>query len=803
VADSYGITGFAWIKQEDLMVKRVGRYAVLFLVLSLLSSADALAQANPTGRLTGTVTDQRGGMIRDAEIRAKNEQTGSEFVAITNRTGVWAMNSILSGNYTVTVNAQGFRTTTIEEVKIEIGITKTVDATLYIGLEDEITVTASKYEQDVLDAPATVTVIPELTIRNSPSPNLGELLRQVAGMNVVQTSAREFNITSRAATGLFSGTQLALIDGRTIYHDDWGYICWEGQATNINEIKQVEVIRGPASAIWGPNAMNGIVNIITKSPREMIGSTLTLGIGTFDRSSGVAESDRGSLYYVNATHAQALNDQWALKIGGGFFTQDAFARPLGNMPGTNNPYPTFDNEGTAQPNLDGRVNYDFPDGKQHFIFSGGSGGTSGIAYAQNGPVKVHNGFLKSNVKVDYLRDSLKITGYVNLSGGKITYLWWPDPATGQPSEYNHTNQTYHVEFSDNRTVRDKHLISYGGNFRHNEFNIIFASKADDRSEGGAYLQDEIIFSNHFRLDIGARIDKFEMVEGTAVSPRMTFIVKPAEGQTFRISYNRAYVAPTILVQLVDYPLITTLDLGLIDPSLAGNNYTFPIASRGNRDIRKPSLNAYEIGYSAVVADGRVHLGAAFYINDSKNGIGNDIVEYYTSGNPPPGWPLDPYVLDILNSLGVGLPSAWSYLNLGKVRNMGLELDVNARINRYVRGKVNYSWQARPDPEDFDISLLNIPPEHRFNAGADFNCKRYLANVSVSYVGSAYWRDMFAYSGPTNSYTQVNAGGGVQWGENQRYTAMLKISNLGNTPIQNHFFGDILKRQITGELRIRF
>ena len=63
--------------------------------------------------------------------------------------------------------------------------------------------------------------------------------------------------------------------------------------------------------------------------------------------------------------------------------------------------------------------------------------------------------------------------------------------------------------------------------------------------------------------------------------------------------------------------------------------------------------------------------------------------------------------------------------------------------------------------------------------------------------------MFAYSGPTNSYTQVNAGGGVRWGENARYTAMLKISNLANTPIQNHFFGDILKRQITGELRMRF
>jgi outer membrane receptor for ferrienterochelin and colicin len=786
------------------MVRPLAGRCLLSVVFALFPVWMSLAQSTTTGRLTGTVTDQQGRVIPRATVSGKNNQTGFTFRTVADGAGIWEMSSLPAGSYTLSIAAPpSFRATTINEVKVETSITKTVDAILHVGLEHEITVTASKYEQDVSDAPATVSIIPELTIRNSPSPNLGELLRQVPGMNVVQTSAREFDITSRTATGLFASTQLALIDGRTIYHDDIGYICWDGQATNINELKQVEVIRGPASAIWGPNAMNGIVNIITKSPREMLGSTLTLGIGTFDRSGGVAESDRGSLYYVNVTHAQTLNDQWAFKIGGGFLTQDAFARPKGNMPGTNIPYPAFDNEGTVQPNVEGRVDYGLPDGKQHFIFSGGSGGTSGIVHGPNGPVKIANGYMKSNGKVDYLRGSLKITSYVNLSGGKGTYLWWPDPATGKPSESHDTNQTYHIEFSDYRNVRGKHLIRYGGNFRHNEFNLMMASKADNRSEGGAYLHDEIFFSDYFRLDIGARIDKFEMVEGTAISPRLAFIVKPAKSHTLRVSYNRAYVAPTILVQFFDYPLITTIDLGLIDPLLAGNYYTFPIASRGNRDIKKPSLNAYEIGYSAVMADDRVHLGAAFYINDSKNGIGNDITEYYDSENPPPGWPLPPDVLDILNSLGYGLPSVWSYLNLGKVRNKGIELNFDIRISRYFSGYANYSWQARPEPKDFDISLINIPPEHRFNAGAYFNCKRYLANVSISYVDSAYWRDMFAYSGPTNSYTQVNAGGGVRWGENQRYTALLKISNLGNTPIQNHFFGDILKRQIAGELRMRF
>ena len=82
---------------------------------------------------------------------------------------------------------------------------------------------------------------------------------------------------------------------------------------------------------------------------------------------------------------------------------------------------------------------------------------------------------------------------------------------------------------------------------------------------------------------------------------------------------------------------------------------------------------------------------------------------------------------------------------------------------------------------------------------------YLGNVSVSYVDSAYWNDVIGpqYSGPTDSYTAVNADGGIRWGESRTYTAMVKISNLANTPIQNHVFGDILKRQITGEFRARF
>jgi outer membrane receptor for ferrienterochelin and colicin len=807
VADSYGITGFAWIKQEDRMVKRVGRYAVLFLVLSLLSTAVALAQANPAGRLTGTVMDQQGGMIRDAEIRAKNERTGSEFVAITNRTGVWAMNSILKGDYTVTVNAQGFRTTT-DEVKVETGITKTVDVTLQVGFEDEITVTASKYEQDVLDAPATVSIISEQAIQALPTQNIGDLLREVPGVNVNQMSALSFGISTRAASEAMPPAQLALIDGRTIYQDSYSAVAWN-IVPSLDDIKQIEVVRGPGSAIWGANAMNGVVNIITKSPRESPGTTLSLGIGTFDRTGGVAGSDRGSLYYLNAAHAQALNERWALRLTAGAYTQDAFARPEGNIPNQINliPSPSFINKGTTQPKADGRLDYDFPDGRQNLKFTGGYVWSSGNLHTTGGGIRAE--MSSSYGKVDYVRDTLRITGYINNIASDGPFLIRFEPS-GQPLPWNDHNHAYHLEFSDLRKAGARHLLSYGGNLRFTTDNCNLAPAAGIRKEGGVYLQDEILLSEYFQWVVGARVDKFNDLDGVLFSPRTAFMIKPTPHQAFRVSYNRAYMAPSLFAEYNQYDMMSWWDLGiLISPVLAG--YSYPVRFEGNRNLEAPTLNAYEVGYSAIMAKDRLHLGAAFYINDTSKGSYFQQMDPYTSQNPPPGWPLPPEVLDMLIALnafgpGMGLPSLYVLQNRSeesKTRDKGIELSVDVRLSRAVDVFSNYSWQAKPVTTGFSADGINLPPSNRFNAGMNLNYGRYMGNVSVGYVGRAYWQDVNLYGGYTDAYTLINLTAGSRIDRSGKYTAMLKISNLANELIQNHIYGDIMKRQITGELRKRF
>ena len=149
------------------------------------------------------------------------------------------------------------------------------------------------------------------------------------GLNITQVSARDINVTSRGATGTLATGHLALLDGRSLYQDFFGFVMWDFLPVNLNEVKQVEVIRGPASAVWGANALNGVVNVITKSPREMQGTSAVIGFGTFDRASG---EDSGSLWYVSGTHAAAINDRWAYKLSAGGFSQDAFSRPTGRDP---------------------------------------------------------------------------------------------------------------------------------------------------------------------------------------------------------------------------------------------------------------------------------------------------------------------------------------------------------------------------------------------------------------------------------------------------------------------------------------
>lgn len=676
-----------------------------------------------------------------------------------------------------------------------------------IVYEEQVIVSASKLEQQLVNAPAAVSVVTSETIQNSPATNIGDLLRAVPGLNVSQTSARDVNITTRGATSTLSTSQLALMDGRSIYLDFFGMVMWDLLPANPNDIKQVEVIRGPASAIWGANAMTGVVNVITKTPRELAaqgGTSFALGVGTFDRNVAGRDQDAGSLFYLNGQHAQAVDARWSYKVSAGYLTQDPLPRPAGTIPNRfNTPYPPFTNEGTSQPKFTGRVDYDFGSGAA-LVFEGGLAGTEGIIHTGIGPFDIQSDSRMAFFATRYQQGGRRVAFFTNLLNAEANNLLQRGP-DGRPLPLNFDTKTFDIEAGDVRTIGTRHVLSFGGNFRRNNFDVSLAPNGDDRNEGGGYIQDEIFLSDHFRWVIGGRVDKFSSIDDAVFSPRTTFMVKPTNDHTVRVSFNRAFRAPSFINNHIDTAIINQLNLGLINPVLAGQVFNFPVRAIGNPDLKQETMTAYEVGYTGVLAN-RATVTAAVYWNETEDSINFAQSARYGLLNPPPGWPLPPIVLEALAAAGSPLPSQFTYVNLGKFRDKGVELGVDAAVNRYLNVFANYSYQWDPEPlaENFNIAELNLPPNNRFNAGFNFSYDRFLGNVAVNHTDEAFWQDVLdsRFHGTTDAYTLVNAGAGVRWLGDKLVTSV-KVNNVTNEDVLQHIFGDVIKRQVVGELRIIF
>jgi len=267
--------------------------------------------------------------------------------------------------------------------------------------------------------------------------------------------------------------------------------------------------------------------------------------------------------------------------------------------------------------------------------------------------------------------------------------------------------------------------------------------------------------------------------------------------------REAYRAPSVINNWLATVIARPVDLrALGGPAI----YPLPVNIVGNQDLTEQSLDAYEIGYSGMLPN-RAVVSAAFYVNNVKEEIlfTEDINGRYTAANPPANWPLPPAFINFIYAAGRTLPGRFTYDNFGRYVQKGFELGIDSPVNQYLNVFANYTYQATPDPKDFDLSELNLPPQNRFNAGVSFVYERYLGNFSVGYTDDAFWQDVLdaPYHGTTKPYTLVNAGFGVKWGQKDRITTSIKAINLANQTVQQHVFGDITKFQVVGEFRVQF
>ena len=808
----------------------------------IVAPANGVAQ---TGRVTGTVVDQTGLALPGATVTVGG--VGVPRTSSTDDQGRFELNEVTSGRYTLTVSLSGFSDATVADVTVSGGSLLLAPVVLQLARFGEtVVVTASRTAVRLLDAPVSTSVIPAATLETTAAQNYGDLLRAIPGVNAIQLSARDVQVASRSPGNTLTNTQLVLVDGRSAYLDFFGLVLWDLLPTNFDDIEQIEVVRGPASAVWGANAMTGAVNIITKPPRESVGTTVTFSGGYLDRDAGSGVGrGTGSMFGANATVTRAPSDRLSYRLSAGYFTSDALARPTGQIPVIDDPrqpgdvvggafYPLdsatasagtgFANRGTSQPKFDVRVDHELSDAT--LTYAGGVAGTEGLVHSGIGPFDIQRGSYLGYGKVTYTRGDLRLQVFTNVLDGQAPNLLLPDPATGRPLQLDFRTQTYDGEIGHTVVLGNRQRLSYGGNVRQNNFDMPLAPLGDDRLEVGGYLQDEI-FWDRFRLVLGTRVDKFGNLSGPKVSPRVAVVVKPAADHSVTLSFNQAYRAPSFLNNFLQARIVSPVDLRGLAPLLppplqrevahpfplvvnaVGSN--LPIGGLAQDELVEDSLTAYEVSYTGVLPRGTT-LGGSLYVNRRDNAINFVPLpphrDPYTAANPPPGWRLPPLVLAQMAQVGIFLPrTAFTYLNLGPTRQTGLELWLNQQVSRSLAASVNYSWQSEPeildDPNPFLPAELNLPPAHRFNAEVTWNGSRLLGSASVNAATDAFWSDVLTagYHGSTDGYATVNGSVGVKW-LGGAVTTTVKANNLFNQTIQQHIFGDLLRRTVLGEITFR-
>jgi outer membrane receptor protein involved in Fe transport len=816
------------------------RPSLVIAFLLVLSPSFAWAQG---AVVSGSVVDESGARVPGAMVTLSGPKTRDS--RVTDAAGEYRFAAVAPGDYEISVSLPGFSS---RQSGIRVGTAEVTvpELTLQIaGLGETVVVSASRAESTVLDAPATLTVVPASTLEALPSQSYADVLRTVPGMNVIQLSARDMNLTSRQATSTLATSQLALLDGRSLYLDFFGLVLWDLVPSSPGDIKQIEVVRGPASAVWGANALTGVVNIITKSPREAPGaSSVTIGGGFFNRSFGSTEgSGAGGLFSTHASTSQIVNDRWSYRLSGGYYFSEPYARPVGRIPQIPDPrdptgqttiggaaYPAdaegafgtaYRNQGTSQPKFDTRIDQELTNGR--VTYAAGIAGTRGTIYTGIGPFDIQPGSVLGYGRVAYARGTARFSAFTNHLDAEAPNLLVPDPLTGRPLQLDFKTQTYDVEASHAVVMGTRHTINYGGNYRRNMFDITLSPDAKDRNEVGAYIQDDI-FLDRLRLSIGARVDKFGNIEDPAFSPRLSASYRVADSHVVRAGFNRAFRSPSSNNNYLDIRLVSPVDLRRLAPLLPPPLQPlvaapFPLVVRAigselaigstpQTPLKQESLTAYEGAYTGTF-NNRTTLGLAFYINDMDDNINfvqlPSTLDSYTPANPPPGWQLGGPILGAMALQGIFLPrTAFTYLNLGPIRQKGLELSLDHRVNNSLSTFANYSWQGDPevldDPNPYPAIELSLPPAHRFNLGGTYTGRRYLGSLVVSYTDKGLWTDVLnsPYHGFTDAFTLVNGSFGVRW--NERMSTTIKSTNIFNSEIQQHVFGDILGRSVMFEAR---
>ena len=583
-----------------------------------------------------------------------------------------------------------------------------------LGLE---VTTFSRQSQLLSDTPAAMFVISQTDITRSGARTIPDLLRMVPGLEVAQADSSTWAVTSRGSNGVFANKLLVLQDGRSIYSPLYSGVYWDINDTDLNSIDRIEVIRGPGATMWGSNAVNGVINIITKKAEDTKGGQLDVVAGTVRTEGTVrAGGDVGGATvrafgkyfkrdgYVDDPINGGNPDDWDMLRGGlradwGYsedsmltFSGEVFEGKIGESVVTPLPTPPYVTIGQEERDV--------------------SGGFGLLAWDR----KISD---TSSIKLQ-------------------TYYDHTDIKNIAPNE---TRDTFDIDMQHLFALGNRNAIVWG----------LGARVSKDKTEGDFTIsldpaeRTQRIYSAFIQDDITLVEDRLSMIIGTKVE-KNNFSVNDLEWEpNVRLSWNvtDSHLLWSSVARAVRIPSRIeqngTINGGFLPPNVGDNIYDLPLLAtiKGNPELDTEDVTAYELGYRGQLS-GSVQADVSLFYNQYENlrTLEPDLfgITCQPGGTPPaPPFPPPPSSCPPTDFF-VQLPILM--VNGDDVDTYGAEFNISwsATDALYLQG--GYTYLHVDDVDANPLASAGADnPEHQFSARSLWNVSASTkADLWLRYVG---------------------------------------------------------------------
>jgi outer membrane receptor for ferrienterochelin and colicin len=462
----------------------------------------------------------------------------------------------------------------------------------------------ARHAQAIGMSPSAVSVITREDIETSGATTVPDLLRMVPGLDVVYLSSFHRAVSSRLVWSTMNTSFLALIDGREMNLEFVGQPIWEAMPIFLDDIERIEVIRGPGSALYGANAVAGVVSITTRPLPEGL------------HARGHLTGGDGQTLQTGATASYRTGD-WGFSLGGGTDVGGTLADP--EAPGKENVRMRAVMEYRLSENSKLLLDAGFADGKGMMSTGAGENFTDYLI----APVRLAYQGEDLQAQLSWtLFDAVgRIEEDLEYAGIRLA-SFPPQPATAHILDSK-------VQWTL-PTLWDPLLLIIGGRFRTGltlSDDLLDGERFADRlSEGyhkpglrywetrtGGYAHAELFPVDWFTLTAGIRLD-YNSFTGSFLSPRLTGVFEPLPGQYFRLGMSRAFRMPAFFESHMHMDVEFPADSPFVTETARNGFREFMARAFGNPDLTDEELTGFEAGYRGEFLDGRISVGLEVYYN---------------------------------------------------------------------------------------------------------------------------------------------------------------------------------------------